>query len=203
MAETDIESEKTDRLRKIFMEVADDPTVTESQRESHGTLQRQSGSTDTLADIIREMEADYEFQTSLSMDELVQLVQLYYEDHSDTAIARELGNPSRDKTVTRARIHLHLFRETDFEAPFALDQLRDQLQSDTSPSEIAETLGVSTSTIRRYKRILDAEQAAEENKYRYQHRFETVLGESNESRSIRKSLESGLDDALDTSPGQN
>ncbi|WP_227777712.1 response regulator receiver protein [Haladaptatus pallidirubidus] len=203
MAETDIESEKTDRLRKIFMEVADDPTVTESQHESHGTLHHSSASTDTLADIIREMQADYGFQTSLSTDELVQLVQLYYEDYSDTAIARELGNPSRDKTVTRARIHLHLFRETDFEAPFDLDQLRNQLQSDTSPSEIAETVGVSTSTIRRYRRILDAEQTAQENEYRYQQRFETVLDESDESHSIRESIESGLDDALDMSPGKN
>ena len=203
MAETDSKQEKTDRLREIFLDVADNPTVTEDQQETPGTLESNSVPNESLRAIVQEMKQKYGFRTSLEMDELVTLVQLFYDDYSDTAIARELGNASRDKTVARARIHLQLLRETDFDAPFDLDHLRDLLDDETSPETMAEVLDVSKSTVRRYRRILDAEQAAEAVDYRYQQRFEAVLAGPETDQSIRESLESGLDDALDASPGKN
>jgi hypothetical protein len=203
MTETDITREKTERLREIFLDVADDSTVTENQEETPGTLGDDSGPTEALRPIIQEMKQKYGFQTSLETDELATLVHLFYDEYSDTAIARELGNASRDKTVTRARIHLHLLRETDFDAPFDLDQLRDLREEETSTKTIAETLDVSKSTVGRYCRILDAEQAAGAVDHRYQQQFEAALADSGTDQSIRQSLDSGLDDALDASPGRN
>ncbi|WP_231188802.1 winged helix-turn-helix domain-containing protein [Haladaptatus sp. DYF46] len=204
MTETDITREKTERLREIFLDVADDSTVTENQEETPGTLGANSDPTEALRSIIREMKQKYGFQTSLEIDELAILVHLFYDEYSDTAIARELGNASRDKTVTRARIHLQLLRETDFNAPFDLDRLRDLREDEeTSTKAIAETLGVSKSTVRRYCRILDAEQAAGAVDHRYQQQFEAALADSDPDRSIRESLDSDLDDALDASPGKN
>ena len=203
MTETENTPEKTEHLREIFLDVADDSTVTENQEESPGTLGANSGSTESLRPIIREMKQKYGFRTSLEIDELATLVQLFYDEYSDTAIARELGNASRDKTVTRARIHLQLFRDTDFDAPFELDQLRDLRGEEPAIETIAETLDVSKSTVRRYCRILDAEQAADAVDHRYQQQFEAAVADSGTDQSIRKSLESGLDDALDASPGKN
>ncbi|WP_435158897.1 response regulator receiver protein [Haladaptatus sp. DFWS20] len=203
MTETDTTREKTEQLREIFLDVADDSTVTENQEETPGTLGDNSGPTEALQPIIREMKQKYGFRTSLEIDELATLVQLFYDEYSDTAIARELGNASRDKTVTRARIHLQLLRETDFDAPFDLDQLRGLREEETSLETIAETLDVSKSTVGRYCRILDAEQAAAAVDHRYQHQFEAALTDSGTDQSIRESLDSGLDDALDASPGKN
>lgn len=55
------------------------------------------------------------FETSLSRSELVHLVRLFYDGQSDREIACELGNTNLDKTVARARVHLYLFRDTDFD----------------------------------------------------------------------------------------
>jgi hypothetical protein len=203
MAETDIKQEKTDRLREIFLDVAGDHTVTEDQQETPSTIESNSVPSDSLRAIIQEMKQKYGFRTSLETDELITLVRLFYEDYSDTAIARELGNASRDKTVTRARIHLQLFRETDFDAPVDLDELRDLLDAETSTTKIAKALDTSKSTIGRYRRILDAEQAAEAVDHRYQQRFEEALSDPETDHSIREALKSGLDDALDASPGKN
>lgn len=203
MTQTDIGSEKTDRLREIFLDVADDPTVTEAQEESPGVLQDTSAVDETLSDIIREMKTKYEFQTSLSTTELAQLVRLFFDEYSDTAIARELGNASRDKAVARARIHLQLFRDTDFDSPFDLDQLRDLLREDIPTGDIAETLGVSKSTVRKYRRLIEAEHAADAVDHRYRRRFEATFAAPEQDEDIRKSVEDGLDDAIDPSLGKN
>ncbi|WP_227379187.1 response regulator receiver protein [Haladaptatus halobius] len=203
MSETNIESEKTDRLRKIFMDVADDPTVTEAQEETRGVHHDTSAVDETLGDIIREMETEYSFQTSLSTSELVQLVQLFFDGYSDTAIARELGNASRDKAVNRARIHLQLFRETDFNSPFDLDRLRDLLREDVPTADIAKSLSVSKSTVRKYRNVIEAERAATAVDHRYRRRFEATLAASEQDEFLRISLDDGLDDAIDASLGDN
>jgi hypothetical protein len=203
MAETDIKQEKTDRLREIFLDVAGDHTVTEDQQETPGTIESNFVPNESLRAIIQEMKQKYGFRTSLETDELITLVRLFYEDYSDTAIARKVGNASRDKTVSRARIHLQLFRETDFDAPVDLDELRDLLDAETSTAKIAKALDTSKSTIGRYRRILDAEQAAEAVDHQYQQRFEEALATPETDHSIREAMKSGLDDALDASPGKN
>ncbi|WP_433632859.1 response regulator receiver protein [Halomicrococcus sp. NG-SE-24] len=203
MTKADTGSDQTERLREIFQDITDESTVTEEQQESHGTLQQSSAVDETLREIIQEMQAEHEFQTSLSTADLIDLVQLYFDDYSDTAIARELGDASRDKSVARARIHLQLFRDTDFDAPFDLDRLRALLDEEASTTEIADRLAVSTSTVRKYRRVTQAERAAEAVNHHYQQRFEDALAEPDQEESLRESLADGLDDALDDSLAEN
>src|SRR5699024_12299221 len=110
---------------------------------------------------------EYGIQTSLDEDELVTLVQQYHAGKTDREIARALGSSNRDKTVARARISLHLLRDTDFDAPFELSQLRELREQDTSTAKIADTLSASKSTVRTYARILNTETEAEQADHEY------------------------------------
>ncbi|WP_458190725.1 response regulator receiver protein [Haladaptatus sp. NG-WS-4] len=200
MTENDENTDRTERLRDIFLEVSDEPTVTESQEEQPGTLQPSATVDEQLREIIQEIQIEYGFQTSLDLDDLVRVVRLFHENYSDTAIARELGAASRDRTVARARINLHLFRETDFDAPFDIEQLRDLLQDEIPTAQCAEQLAVSPSTMRSYATIIEAEQAATAADHAYQRRFDEALTRSAPEESLQVSLDDGLADAIDSSP---
>jgi hypothetical protein len=200
MTENDENTERTERLRDIFLDVADEPTVTESQQERPGTLQPSATADDQLREIIQEIQTECGFQTSLDLDDLVQVVRLFHENYSDIAIARELGTASRDRTVARARINLHLFRETDFDAPFDIEQLCDLLQDETPTAQCAEILDVSPSTVRSYTTVVEAEQAAAATDHAYQRRFNEALTQSDSAEPLQVSLDDGLADAIDSSP---
>ncbi|MFB6186030.1 MAG: conditioned medium-induced protein 4, partial [Halobacteriaceae archaeon] len=66
--------EKTEDLRDIFMEVADDETVTEEQEETHGSLSSDQSVDERLSEVISSMKEDLDFSTTLSVDELVTIV---------------------------------------------------------------------------------------------------------------------------------
>ena len=194
-AETD--NEKTARLRELFVTTTGTVTVTEHQEESRGTIRSQRTVDEALAEIICEMQARYNLQTSLDEDDLIQLVRLYYDGQSDTAIARVLGDESRDKTVTRARIKLHLFRDADFEAPFEIDRLRELVAADRSAAEIAAELSVSESTVRSYMTVINAERKAAATEFSYQKQFAKVLKADDESlEPLSLTLHDGLADAI-------
>jgi DNA-binding NarL/FixJ family response regulator len=200
---TDTDSEKVEQLTEIFYDIAGGSTTTEKQDEDRWSTS-QSGSDETVRTIIREMIDEYGIQTSLDEDELVTLVQEYHDGESDKEIARALGTPNRDKTVTRARRNLHLFRDSDFDAPFSLDRLRELLDQDASTAEIADALSASESTIRTYTRVIATENEASSVDHKYQHRFEQALddsanGDSDDlfSETLSASARaSGLEDAL-------
>jgi uncharacterized protein with von Willebrand factor type A (vWA) domain len=198
MSKSDDTPEKTARLREIFLDVADDDTVTEHQQDSHGTLSPQTAD-ETIVAIVREMCDEYEIRTSLEEDELTELVRLFHERHSDTAIARALGDENRDRTVARARINLHLFRESDFDAPFDIERLQELVDEGTSTAAIATALDVSKSTVRSYSRVLETKHEAAAVEHTYQARFQEALADSGTARpeSVRDTLFDGLDDAID------
>jgi hypothetical protein len=203
---TDTDSKKVEQLTGIFHDITGETTTTEKQDEDRWSTS-QSGNDETVRAIIREMIGEYGIQTSLDEGELVTLVEEYHDGERDKEIARALGTPNRDKTVTRARRSLHLFRESDFDAPVALDQLRELLDQDTSTAEISDTLFASKSTIRTYARVIDAENEANSVEHKYQRRFEQALddsanGDSDDlfSETLSASARaSGLEDALGNS----
>ena len=119
--------EKTEELRDIFIDVTDESTVTERQEETHGSLSSAAEVEDRLESVVAEMRERYDFGTTLSDEQLVTVVRGYYAGDSDAEIARELGDTSLGKTVSRARIDLHLIRDGDTDAPFDLDDLRELL----------------------------------------------------------------------------
>jgi hypothetical protein len=209
MDETDTDSEKVEQLTEIFHDVAGGSTTTDHQREdrwaSTSTATPHSDADDTIQSIIREMTDEYDIRTSLEEDEIVTVVRRYHAGEGDTEIARTLGTPNRDKTIARARVSLHLFRDTDFDAPFDLGQLCDLLDHGASTTEMADTLSTSESTVRAYARVVTAENEAERADHEYQRRFEHALSDtergSDDTDLFTETLSasaraSGLEDAL-------
>jgi DNA-binding NarL/FixJ family response regulator len=208
---TDTDSEKVEQLTEIFHDIAGgSTTTTEHQHEDRWTSPSttHSDADDTIRGIIREMTDEYDIRTSLEEDELVTVVRRYHAREGDTEIARTLGTPNRDKTIARARISLHLFRDTDFDAPFELSQLRELLDQDASNEKIADTLSASKSTVRAYARVLAAETEAERASHEYQSRFEQALTDtetdSDDTDQFSETVSptayaSGLEDAVGSS----
>ncbi len=190
--------EKTEELRDIFMDVTDESTVTEQQAETHGSLDSEAAIDDRLAEVVGRMRDRYDFTTTLSDDELVTVVRGFYAGDSDADIARELGDASLGKTVARARIDLHLLRDADEDAPFELDALRDLLEDDATTSECAAELDVSESTVRRYRRVVEAKRQRRTVSDQFRNEFENVLQDRELSDRMTESVqEDGLDDATE------
>ncbi|WP_435177423.1 conditioned medium-induced protein 4 [Halorussus sp. AFM4] len=190
--------EKTEELRDIFMDVTDESTVTERQEETHGSLSSETAVEERLQEIVTRMRDRYDFGTSLSDEELVTVVRGYYAGDSDAEIARELGDASLGKTVSRARIDLHLVRDADEDAPFDMDDLRDLLDDDATASECAEELGVSESTVRRYCRVIEAQRQRRTVNDQFRNEFENVLQDRELSDRMTEGVqEDGLDDATE------
>ena len=200
MTDDEEKEKKAEELRDIFVDVTDESTVTEEREEERGTLPGEDEIDDEITDIVDEMRDEHGFETSLEDDEIVQVVRLYHDDESDAEIARELGDDSLDKTVRRARIGLHLFRDSDFDAPFEIDRLEQLLDEEATNSEIADELGVSSSTVRSYRRAVEARRRSEEVDNEYAERFEAVLEDREISERFtpdakRDGLEGATEDA--------
>jgi hypothetical protein len=202
MSKAETDTEKVEQLTDIFHDVAGGSTTTEHQRQDRWST-TQSGSGESIRAIIDEMIGEYGIQTSLEEDELATLVEEYHDGESDKEIARALGTPNRDKTVTRARRKLHLFRESDFNAPFSLDRLREMIEQGKSTAAMADALSASESTVRTYANVIAAETDAENADHEYQQRFEDALDETTTSDDDRFSetlsdsaRATGLEDAI-------
>jgi len=189
-------ADNTEDLRDIFQAVADDDTVTETQRESPGTLTDQGGSRERLLDVVEAMREDHPFDSDLDDAALATVVERFYEDAGDAAIADDLGVP-RD-AVFRARMDLHLVRDRDTDAPFDLDALADHPGAGRSTAAIAADLEVSPSTVRRYRRVVDARSRARGVSHRFRSAFEDVLLEAEvRDRFTEAIAEDGLEDATE------
>lgn len=188
--------EKTEELRDIFVSVTDEETVTERQEESRGSLASDRESTERLGEIIARMRSEYDFTTSLDDSELVTVVEGFYAGDSDSALADTLDVSRR--TVFRARLDLHLIRDRDTDAPFDLGEFRNLLGEEASTSDIADRFDVSESTVRRYRRIVTAQNEARQVSDRYRSEFEDVLVDAELSDQLTTDMkDDGLDDATE------
>jgi predicted DNA-binding protein YlxM (UPF0122 family) len=191
--------EKTEQLRDIFMDVTDEDTVTERQEEGRGSLADEQSDEDVAAGIrsvVEEMRERYEFDTDLGDDALVRVVRGYFEGDSDTEIAEAVEADRR--AVFRARLDLQLLRERDTDPPFEMADLRDLLVDDVAVSEIAERLGVSESTVRRYRRVLRAQHEARQVSDRFRAEFEDQFTDAELSEQMTSEVkEDGLEEATE------
>lgn len=189
---------KTEELRDIFMDVTDEETVTETQEETHGSLSSEEKVDEQLREVIEEMRGRYDFNTSLSDDELVTVVRQFSVGSSDDEIADELGDGSLAETVSRARIDLHLFRESDTDAPFEIADLKDCLVDDATVADCADELDVSESTVRRYQRLIEAKDESRSVNQQYINEFENILQDRELSDRMTQDIqEDGLEDATE------
>jgi DNA-binding CsgD family transcriptional regulator len=200
MSDEKEKEEKAEELRDLFVDVTDESTVTEEREEERGTLPDKDEVDEEIRETVGEMRDEYGFETSLGEDEVVRVVRLYHDGASDAEIARELGDDSLDKTVKRARIGLHLFRDSDFDSPFDIDRLRELVDEGATNADAADELGVSASTVRSYRQAVEARREADEVDDEYADRFEAVLedreiAETFTSDAKRDGLEGATEDA--------
>ena len=142
------------------------------------------------------MRERYEFDTSLSDEALVAVVEGFYTGSADSAIAEELGVSRRD--VFRARLDLHLVRDRDTDAPFDFEAFRDRLSEGHSTSDVADEFDVSASTVRRYRRVVESQNEARRVSDRFRSEFEDALVDADLAEQFTTDMkDDGLDEATD------
>ena len=191
-------SGRTDQLRDLVLKIGASTKVVEKQATQHGNLRGSSEIEHALLGVASEMIKTYNIQTKLKPEQLATVIRLFYKGLSDTEIAERLGDRSLNKTVSRARIKLHLFRESDLKAPFDKAEFLRLSKAKKSVKEMAEALGVAPSTISEYRNIFESQQVAERDKFTK--RFEEILSDQDVSERMVAShiSKDGLQDTIDT-----
>ncbi|WP_436925315.1 conditioned medium-induced protein 4 [Halosimplex amylolyticum] len=189
--------DKTEELRDIFMDVSDEGTVTESQEEQRGSIAKtddEEAIRERLRGVIEALAGRYDFATDLETATYVRLVRAFYDDESDEAIADAL-EISEDE-VFRARMDLHLLRGDDTDAPFDVCELRRR--RDASDETLAAEFGVDETTVRHYRHVVAAQDAARAANHRYQTEFDEILTDAALSGHFTDQItEDGLDEAAE------
>jgi CRP-like cAMP-binding protein len=186
--------EQTERLRDIFIDVADEGTVTESQTEQRGSLLGEESVDERLAATIEKMRDRFEFDTELGTQALRVVVRRFYDGESDDGIAATLNVPA--DVVFEARLDLHLVR--DDEVDVDRSAVKDRLDAGHSQAGIAETLDVDEETVARTRRVIGAESRAQRVSQRFRTEFEEILTDADIAvRLTAETREDGLDEATE------
>jgi DNA-binding NarL/FixJ family response regulator len=191
-------SGRTDQLRDLVQKIGAKTKVVEKQATQHGNLRGSAEIERALLGVVKEMIKTYNIQTKLKPEQLAAVIRLFYKGLSDTEIAERLGDRSLNKTVSRARIKLHLFRESDLKAPFDKSEFMKLSSAGKSVKEMADALGVAPSTISEYRNIFESQHVAERDKFTK--RFEEILSDQDVSERMVTShiSQDGLQDTIDT-----
>jgi len=191
--------EKTEELRDLFLDVTDEEAVTERQADPRGSIAVDEGEIeDRLRSTIGTMAERYEMETTLSRDELVGVVRLFYRGDDDEAIADDLGEDVSAEEVRRARIELHLVTDEDRDGPIDVDDLREFLDTGRSIEEIAEEFDASETTVERSRRVAEIEEERRLVGDRFREEFEHALGDrALAERLTERVTEDGLEDATE------
>ena len=191
-------SGRTDQLRDLVLKIGASTKVVEKQATQHGNLRGSSEIERALLGVVKEMIKTYNIQTKLTSEQLSTVIRLFYKGLSDTEIAERLGDRSLNKTVSRARIKLHLFRESDLKSPFDKAEFLKLSGAGKSVKEMAEALRVAPSTISEYRNIFESQQVAERDKFTK--RFDEILSDQDVSERMVTShiSKDGLQDTIDT-----
>lgn len=188
--------DKTAQLRDIFLDVADDETVTESQEPTRGTLAGDRPPVDErLVDVIERMRERFAFETALEDGTYAAIVRRYYDGEDDATIAQALGVDAA--TVFAARADLHLVREAD--APDVdVAALRERVADGADPLSAAATLGHDEETARRAAAVLRSTDASRRVSHRYRSEFQEVLTDADVAVRLTAGVqEDGLEDATE------
>lgn len=189
---------KTRELRDIFVDVAGDETVTERQAEARGSLANEDAErvAERIEGVIERMRERYEFDSDLPIESLCAVVRRFYDGESDGEIAEVLDVTRHE--VFLARTDLHLLRESDTDAPFAFDELRELLDADYTVAESATILDVAESTVRRYRRIVHTQRESRQVNGRFRDEFEELLTDADLGTRMTEDVhQTGLEDATD------
>lgn len=143
------------QLLELFSNISGKTKIVEPMKKIHGTLRDREAVEREVALVMREILEQGLFKTKLRPIQLAKLVSAYYAGKNDTEIARELGDEKLSKTVARARVRLKLFRDLDFKMPFDREKMEQLLVTGKTMKEISDELGVSPSTLREYRHVIE------------------------------------------------
>jgi predicted transcriptional regulator len=146
------------QLLELFTNITSKTKIVEPMKKIHGSLRDRDAVEREIALIMREILDQGFFKTKLKPIQLAKLVSAYYGGKNDTEIARELGDEKLSKTVARARVRLKLFRDLDFKMPFDRFEMEELLRSGKTMKEVSEILGVSPSTLREYRHVIEQQE---------------------------------------------
>jgi len=184
------------QLLKLFTNISGKTKIVEPMKKIHGTLRDREAVEREIALVMREILEQGLFKTKLRPIQLAKLVSAYYAGKNDTEIARELGDEKLSKTVARARVRLKLFRDLDFKMPFDREKMESLLYSGKTMKEISDHLGVSPSTLREYRHVI--EQRDDVTIDIYLERIKDVMEDRDLSEVMTKSATNdGLEDSID------
>jgi hypothetical protein len=191
--------DKTEELRDIFMDVADETTVTERQHESHGSLATDEESVDArLQSVIERLRGKFEVRTSLDDEQLCRLVRAFYAGDDDETIAAELG--CSDGEVFRTRMDLHLVCEEDLPGERLQSAVRatEPDATETATEELAAEFGVEATTVERAREAVAAVDRSRRVSQQFRTEFEETLTDADLSVQFTADAhEDGLEDATD------
>jgi len=187
--------EKTEELRNIFMDVAEDETVTESQTEQRGSLLTERSVDGRLVEVVGRMRDRFDFEIELDDDTLCTVVRRFYDGDTDEEIAAILKLPPA--LVVEARLDLHLVREADTDG-VDIDALRRRLDDGQSQRAIARALDVELSVVDRAVRAVGTRRRSRRVSQRFRTEFEEILTDADIAVQLTADVqEDGLDGATE------
>jgi hypothetical protein len=190
------EDKRKIQLLELFTNITSKTKIVEPMKKIHGSLRDRDAVEREIALVMREILDQGFFKTKLKPIQLAKLVSAYYLGKNDTEIARDLGDEKLSKTVARARVRLKLFRDLDFKMPFDREKMEDLMQSGKTMKEISEDLGVSPSTLREYRHVID--QRDDHTIDHYLERIRDVMEDRDLSEQLtRSATKDSLGDSID------
>jgi hypothetical protein len=184
------------QLLDLFTTITNKTKIVEPMKKIHGSLRDRDAIEREIALIMREILDKGYFKTKLTPRQLARLVMAFHDGKNDTEIARSLGDEKLSKTVARARVRMKLFRDLDFKMPFDQEKLNELLESGKTMKDVSEELGISPSTLREYRHVL--EEVNDPTLDPYLQRIHDVMEDRDLSEQMTKGLaENGLTEAID------
>ncbi|MDD1658891.1 MAG: response regulator receiver protein [Methanomicrobiales archaeon] len=190
------EDKRKKQLLELFATITRKTKIVEPMKKIHGSLRDRDAIEREIALIMREILERGYFKTKLTPRQLARLVMAFYEGKNDTEIARSLGDEKLSKTVARARVRMKLFRDLDFKMPFDREKLEELIASGKTMKDVSEELGISPSTLREYRHVL--EEVNDPTLDPYIQRIHDVMEDRDLSEQMTKGLaQDGLTEAID------
>jgi hypothetical protein len=195
------EDARKKQLLQLFENITSKTKIVEPMKKIHGSLRDRDAIEREVALIMRELLDQGFFKTKLAPRQLATLIVAYYDGKNDTEIARALGDEKLSKTVARARVRLKLFRDLDFKMPFEREKMEELLNSGKTMKEISEDLGISPSTLREYRHVID--EMADHTIDYFLERIKDVMEDRDLTQQMTRGVTlDGLSEAIDISEAE-
>ena len=193
--------EKTAELRDLFVDATGSETVTERQEAERGTLVNRDDAGEGVRDLVAAMRERYGFSTPLGDDAYVLVARGRFADEDDAAIAAAIRDGLADtdgdsdvdpadvdaETVRKARLDLHLVRESDREVEggeFAYADLKRLTAAGNSIVECTEELDAQPDTVARYAAVARTDIASTRANDRFRDAFRDLLTDADIEGSL-------------------